>query len=33
MSKGTAKQKEQVVQAFMKMKKFDVAGLEEAFNG
>lgn len=32
MSKGSDKQKGQIVQAFMKMKKFDVAGLEKAFN-
>lgn len=32
MSKGDEKQKGQVVQAFLKMKKFDIAGLEKAFN-
>ena len=32
MSKGNADQKGKVVAAFMKMKKFDVAGLEAAFN-
>ncbi len=32
MSKGTDEQSGKVVQAFMKMKKFDIAGLEAAFN-
>ncbi len=31
MSKGNSEQKGRVVQAFMKMKKFDVAGLVKAF--
>lgn len=33
MSKGSDEQKARIVQAFMKMKKFDIAGLETAFNG
>ncbi|MEN9647610.1 MAG: hypothetical protein RLY57_414 [Candidatus Parcubacteria bacterium] len=33
MEKGDADQKSRVVQAFMKMKKFDIKGLENAFEG
>ncbi len=33
MSKGTPEQAAKVTQAFLKMKKFDIAGLEQAFNG
>lgn len=33
MSKGTAEQRNRVTQAFLKMKKFNVAELEKAFHG
>ena len=33
MSKADAKQKGDITQAFLKMKKFDIAGLEKAFAG
>ncbi len=33
MSKGDEEQRGRVTQAFLKMKKFDIAGLEEAFRG
>lgn len=32
MMKGTPEQRQRVTQAFLKMKKFDIAGLEKAFN-
>lgn len=33
MQKGTASQIDRVTQAFLKMKKFDIAGLQKAYEG